>query len=79
MKEEDVGVYLIYETNGKASVLEGLNVTRQVASYRESLLRSEFKHSAAVTVLSTIMKRLVSSANSRIFEPISLTMSLMYN
>ena len=63
--------------NSKASILEGLNVTSQVAAHRKTLLRYEFKHSAANTGLLTIMKRLVSSANSRVFEPISLTKSLM--
>ena len=50
----------------------GLNVTNNVATHRESL-RFAFNHSAVITGLSTIKKRLVSSANSRIFEPISLT------
>ena len=57
----------------------GLNVTNQVAAHCDILSRSVFRFSAAVIGLSTIIKRLVSSANSRMFEPISATMSLMYN
>ena len=41
--------------------------------------RSAFMQPAAVTGSSTIIKRLVSSANSRIFDPISFTISLIYN
>ena len=61
------------------SVLVGLNDTSQVAAHREILERSEFRQSAAVKGLSTIIKRLVSSAKRRMFEPISVTISLMYN
>ena len=63
----------------RASVLVGLNVTSQVAAHREILLRSMLRQSAAVVGLSTIMLRLVSSANSRMLEHISVTMSLIYN
>ena len=41
-------------------------------------LRSVFKRVAEVTGSSTIIKRLVSSANRRICESISSTMSLIY-
>ena len=41
--------------------------------------RSAFMQPAAVTGSSTIIKRLVSSANSRIFDPISFIISLIYN
>ena len=57
----------------------GLNVTNQVAAHCGILSRSVFRLSAAVNGLFTMMKRLVSSANSRMFEPMSVTMSLIYN
>ena len=41
------------------------------------LSKSEFKQAAASGALSTMMKRLVSSANKRMLEPMSLTMSFM--
>ena len=63
----------------RASVLVGLSVTSQGAAHREILFRSMLRQSAAVLGLSTVMYRLVSSANSRILEPISVTMSLIYN
>ena len=69
----DVEAYLVY-----GSVLAGLNVTNQVAAHCEISLKSVLRLSAAVTGLSTIMKRLVSSANRRMFEPMSLTTSLIY-
>ena len=63
----------------KVSVLEGLEVTSQVDAQAEIFLRSAFMQPAAVTGSSTIIKRLVSSANSRIFDPVSFTISLIYN
>ena len=71
----DDAVYLIYARK----VLVGLNVTNQVAAHCEILLRSKLRQSAAMVGLSTMIKRLVSSANKRIWEPMSVTMSLMYN
>ena len=59
------------------SVLVGLKDTSQVSAQFEILLRSAFRHSAAVTGSSTMINRLVSSANSLMFAPISLTMSLI--
>ena len=53
-------------------------MTNQVVAHREIFSKSEFKQPAAVVGLSTIIKRLVSSANNRICEPISITMSLIY-
>ena len=61
------------------SFLEGLKVTNQIAAQRESFSRSELRQRAAVVGLSTMMKRLVSSANKRILDLIFLTISLMYN
>ena len=54
-------------------------MTNQIAAQRESYSRSELRQRAAVVGLSTMMKRLVSSANKRILDPIFLTISLMYN
>ena len=59
------------------SVLVGLKDTSQVSAQFEILLRSAFRHSATVTGSSTIINRLVSSANSLMFASISLTMSLI--
>ena len=64
---------------GSDSVLEGLKDTSQVAAHREILSRSVLRQFAASEGSSTIIKRLVSSAKSRMFEPMSVTMSLMYN
>ena len=61
------------------SVLEGLKVTSQVEVQAEIFPRSAFMQPAAITGSSTIIKSLVSSANSRIFDPISFTISLIYN
>ena len=63
----------------KVSVLAGLNDTNQVSAHCEILSGSELRQYAAVTGSSTIIKRLVSSTNNRIFEQISVTISLMYN
>ena len=56
-----------------------MNLTSQVFAHCVIFSRSEFKVSAAVSGFSTIRDRLVSSANSLIFEPISVTMSFIYN
>ena len=86
---QSLSIYLSSNTAyGHASILAGslfmlhviskhLGYTSQVSAQFEILLRSAFKHSAAVTGSSTIINRLVSSANSRMFAPISLTMSLI--
>ena len=62
----------------KVSVLEGLKVTSQVEAQADIFPRSAFMQPTAVTGSSTIIKRLVSSANSRIFDPISFIISLIY-
>ena len=48
-----------------------MKVTSQVEPQAEIFPRSAFMQPAAVTGSSTIINRLVSSANSRIFDPIS--------
>ena len=60
------------------SVFVGLKDTIQVSAQWVILSRSMFRHSAADRGCSTIIQRLVSSANSRILEPISVMMSFMY-
>ena len=57
----------------------GLNVTNQAAAHCEILSKSVSRLSAAVNGLFTTMKRLVSSENGRMLEPMSVTMSLIYN
>ena len=59
------------------SVFAGLNFTSQVFAHCVLLSRSEFKVSAAVSGFSSTRKRLVSSANSLMFEPISFTISFI--
>ena len=61
------------------SVLEGLKDTSQIAAHREILSRSVFRQFAAFVGSTTTIKTLVLSAESQKFEPISVTMSLMYN
>ena len=60
------------------SVFAGLNFTSQVFAHCGIFSRSEFKVSAAVSGFSTTRKRLVSSSNNLMFEPISFTISFMY-
>ena len=60
------------------SVFAGLNFTSQVFAHCVILSRSEFKVSTAVSGFSTTRKRLVSSANSLMFEPISFAISFIY-
>ena len=59
------------------SVLLGLNVTNHVSAHCNILTRSALSRSAEATGSSTMIKRLVSSANKRIQEPISLTISFI--
>ena len=56
-----------------------LKVTSHVAAHLVNLKRSAFKKIAAARGLSTTIKRLESLAKRRIFELITLTMSLMIN
>ena len=63
----------------KATHFEGLKVTSHVLAHLEIFTRSELRQVAADTGSFTIIKRLVSSANKRIFESISVTMSFMYS
>ena len=59
------------------SVLLRFNVTNHVSAHCNNLIRSALSPSAEETGSSTMIKRLVSSANKRMQEPISLTMSFM--
>ena len=61
------------------SVLLGLNVTNHVSAHCNILIRSALSRSAEATGSPTMIKRLVSSANKRIQEPISFTMSFIKN
>ena len=63
--------------NSIASVLVGLKGTSQVVSHSDIFSRSVLSWPAAVKVSSTTIKIQVSSVNGRIFEPISVKMSLM--
>ena len=60
------------------SVFVGLNFTSQVFAQCVIFSRSEFKVLAAVSGFSTTRERLVSSANSLMFELISFTISFKY-
>ena len=66
---------LILREKSSVSVLEGLKVTSHVEAQFEILSRSVLIQPTAVTGSSTMIKRLVSSANNRILEPISCTIS----
>ena len=59
------------------SVLLGLNVTNHVSAHCNILIRSTLSRSVEATGSSTMIKRLVSSANKRIQEPISFTISFI--
>ena len=54
-------------------------MTNQIEAQRECFSRSELRQRAAVVGLSTMMKKLVSSSNKRILDPIFLTIPLIYN
>ena len=58
-------------------VFKGLNFTNQASAHLAIFSRSALRISAATSGLSTIMKRLVSSAQRRMLDPISATISLM--
>ena len=62
-----------------ASVLIGLNVTNQSYAHLAIFSRSEFRSCAAEIGFSTIIKILVSSAKSLMFDPIFFTISFIYN
>ena len=53
-------------------------MTSHVIAHREIFSRSVFRRAAEVTGSSTIIKRIVLSANRRICEPISSTMSFIH-
>ena len=59
------------------SVLLGFNVTNHVSAHCNILIRSELSCSAEATGSFTMIKRLVSSANKRVKEPISFTISFI--
>ena len=59
------------------SVLLGLNVTNHVSAHCNILIRSALSRSAEATGSSTMIKRLVSSSNKRIQEPILFTISFI--
>ena len=58
-------------------VLSGLKVTSHCAAHLVIFPKFNFRHAAAFTGSSTIIKRLVSSAKRRIFDPMSVTMSFL--
>ena len=59
----------------KATFFEELKVTSHVLAHWKIFTRSELRHVATDTGSFTIIKRPVSSANKRIFEPISVTVA----
>ena len=59
------------------SVLLGLNVSNHVSAHCNILIKSALRRSAEATGSSKMIKRLVSSANKRIQEPISFTISFI--
>ena len=61
----------------KDTLLEGLKLTSHVIAQRDIFSRSAIRQAAEMIGSSTIIKRLVSSANRYICEPISSTISLM--
>ena len=63
--------------NSIASVLVGLKDTSEVVAHCDIFTRSMLSWPAAVKGLSTTIKRIVSPANNRIFEPISDTISFI--
>ena len=67
-KDRWIGLLILRETKSD-SFLEGLKVTNQIAAQRESVSRSELRQRAAVVGIST-MKRLVSSANKQMLDPL---------
>lgn len=62
----------------KLSVLDGLKVTSHWSAHLLIVSKSQLIILLEKTGLSTTMNRVVSSANSRMLDLISLTISLMY-
>ena len=59
------------------SVLRGLKVTNHLCAQTVIVCRSLLRHKAAVSGCSTIIYKLVSSANNLMLAPMSVTMSFM--
>ena len=59
------------------SVLRELKITNHLCAQSMIVCRSLLRHKAAVSGCSTIIYKLVSSANNLMLEPISVTMSFM--
>ena len=68
---------LILREMRSASVLVTMKDTNRVSAQRRTFLRSKLRCSAEVKGLSTMIKRLVLSANRRMLELMSLTMSFI--
>ena len=69
--------FVNFSRDDKWFSLLGLNVTNYVSAYCNILIRSALSRSVEATGSSAIIKRLVSSANTRMQQPILLTMSFM--
>ena len=68
---------LTFQEIRRDSLLDGLNVTRHSLAHLAIVSRSMFSSFAVTSGCSTIRYKLVSSAKSRIFAWISLTISLL--
>jgi len=71
------GLFIVLEISID-SVLDGLKVTSHLLAHEFIFCRSSFKISAIIIGFSTIIERLVSSANNFTFEVLSDTISYMY-
>ena len=75
IKEGCTGLLIFLDIRSD-SVFKGLNFTSQASVHLAIFSRSALRISAATSGLSTIMKRLVSSAKRRMLDHISVTISL---
>ena len=74
VKEGCTGLLIFLDIRSD-SAFKGLNFTNKALALLAIFSRSALRISAATSGLSTIMKRLVSSANRRMLDPISVIIS----
>ena len=74
IKEGCSGLLIFLDIRG-VSVFKGLHFTNQASAHLTIFSRSALRISAAMSGLSTIMTRLVSSANRRMLDPTSVNIS----
>ena len=75
--EEGYTGVLVFQDIRSVSVFNGLNFTHQASAHLAIFSRSALRISAATSEISTVMKILVSSAQRRMLDPISIIISFI--